>query len=251
MKKMKKINSRRGAEKQRAQRGNMSGVATPDPALPVRQTPPREAITPEVIPNAWDFEEPVFEDAAERIRFHLSQAKSAATAALKHIIEAGWELAQQKQLLGYGQWNAWCEQKLSIERHTADRYILAFQKTVGAARAAQRVPLDAKLLKKELDAATEGMEEKTVRQAMIEIGVIKPAAGHGGKREGAGRPAELPTPSAAANAKAIWSEVLKVASKKTVVSAVALLDERTTEVCWGTVLELYEALKDHRAEFKK
>ena len=38
--------------------------------------------------------------------------------------------------------------------------------------------------------------------------------------------------------------------KKTVASSVALLDAKTTEVCWGAVLELYEALKDHRKEFK-
>ena len=226
----------------------MKKIHSPTPTRNSNST----AITPEVVePTAYDIEEPTSPDAAERIRFHLSRARVSAVTALKHIIEAGWELAKQKRLLGYGQWSAWCENEIRISQKTADRYIMAFQKTVGAARSAQSVSLDAKLLKKELDAATEGMEEKTVRQAMIEIGVIKPAAGHGGKRDGAGRKAELPTPSAAANAKAIWSEVLKVASKKTVVSAVALLDERTTEVCWGMVLELYEALKDHREEFKK
>ena len=214
MKKMKKINSRRGAEKQRAQRGNMSGVATPDPALPVRQTPPREAITPEVIPNAWDFEEPVFEDAAERIRFHLSRARVSAVTALKHIIEAGWELAKQKRVLGYGQWRSWCEEKLDISQDSADRYIMAFQRTVGAARAAQSIGLDAKLLKKELDAATSGMEEKTVRQAMIEIGVIKANPAHGGKREGAGRKAKDADVAAELKAVAKMEPVLWASAKE-------------------------------------
>ena len=226
----------------------MKKIHSPTPTRNSNST----AITPEVVePTAYEMEEPVSADAAERIRFHLSRARVSAVTALKHIIEAGWELAKQKRVLGYGQWRSWCEEKLDISQDSADRYIMAFQRTVGAARAAQSIGLDAKLLKKELDAATSGMEEKTVRQAMIEIGVIKANPAHGGKREGAGRKAELPTPSAAENAKAIWAEVLKVASKKTVVSAVALLDERTTEVCWGTVLELYEALKDHRNEFKK
>ena len=135
---------------------------------------------------------PVFEqcssnDAAERVRFHLSQARVAGRVALAHIIEAGRELALQKQLLGYGQWRAWCNDSLDISHDTADRYIATFQKTIGAARLEQGIGVDKKILKKELEAATVGMEEKTVRQAMIEIGVIKPNPDHGGKREGAGR----------------------------------------------------------------
>ena len=135
---------------------------------------------------------PVFEqcssnDAAERVRFHLSHARVAGRVALAHIIEAGRELALQKQLLGYGQWNDWCDNNIEISRQTADKYIETFQKTVGVQRAAQQIPLDKKILKKELEAATIGMEEKTVRQAMIEIGVIKQHSSWGGKREGAGR----------------------------------------------------------------
>ena len=138
---------------------------------------------------------PVFEeckstDAAERVRFHLSQARVAGRVALAHIIEAGRELALQKQLLGYGQWNDWCDNNIEISRQTADKYIETFQKTVGVQRAEQQIPLDKKILKKELEAATVGMEEKTVRQAMIEIGVIKSHASWGGKRDGAGRKAK-------------------------------------------------------------
>ena len=133
------------------------------------------------------FEECKSSDAAERVRFHLSQARVAGRVALAHIIEAGRELALQKQLLGYGQWKNWCEGNLSVSLDTADRYIATFQKTIGVQRAQQQIPLEKKILKKELEAATVGMEEKTVRQAMIEIGVIKPNPAHGGKREGAGR----------------------------------------------------------------
>ena len=138
---------------------------------------------------------PVFEecrsrDAAERVRFHLDEAKKHGRCAIAHIIEAGRELALQKQLLGYGQWSAWCDQNLDIAQKTADRYIETFQKTVGAARLEQGIGVDKKILKKELEAATVGMEEKTVRQAMIEIGVIKSHASWGGKRDGAGRKAK-------------------------------------------------------------
>ena len=151
---------------------------------------------------------PVFEecrsrDAAERVRFHLSQARVAGRVALAHIIEAGRELALQKQLLGYGQWKTWCEGNLSVSLDTADRYIATFQKTIGAARLEQGVGVDKKILKKELEAATVGMEEKTVRQAMIEIGVIKSHASWGGKRDGAGRKAK----DAAADEAAALDEV--------------------------------------------
>jgi len=151
---------------------------------------------------------PVFEqcssnDAAERVRFHLSHAREHGRCAIAHIIEAGRELALQKQLLGYGQWATWCDNNLDITQRTADKYIETFQKTVGVQRAAQQIPLDKKILKKELEAATVGMEEKTVRQAMIEIGVIKSHASWGGKRDGAGRKAK----DAAADEAAALDEV--------------------------------------------
>jgi len=135
------------------------------------------------------FEECESKDAAERVRFHLSQAREHGRCAIAHIIEAGRELAIQKQLLGYGQWETWCDNNLEVSKRTADRYIETFQRTIGAARLEQGVSLDKKILKKELEAATVGMEEKTVRQAMIEIGVIKSHSSWGGKREGAGRKA--------------------------------------------------------------
>ena len=151
---------------------------------------------------------PVFEqcssnDAAERVRFHLSHARVAGRVALAHIIEAGRELTLQKQLLGYGSWAAWCDNNLEISQKTADRYIETFQKTIGVARLEQGVALDKKILKKELEAATVGMEEKTVRQAMIEIGVIKSHSSWGGKRDGAGRKAK----DAAADEAAALDEV--------------------------------------------
>ena len=166
------------------ERGTASGR---DEARPSQVAPVAETVTPEVVGSAYEIEECNSTDAAERVRFHLSKAHVAANVALKHIIAAGQELTIQKQLLGYGQWNDWCENKIGISRRTADRYIDTFQKTVGVQRIEQGVSIDAKLLKKELDAATVGMEEKTVRQAMLELGVIKRPSGWGGGREGAGR----------------------------------------------------------------
>ena len=93
------------------------------------------------------FEECKSSDAAERVRFHLDEAKKHGRCAIAHIIEAGRELALQKQLLGYGQWATWCDNNLEITQRTADKYIETFQKTVGAARLEQGVALDKKILK--------------------------------------------------------------------------------------------------------
>ena len=92
------------------------------------------------------FEECESKDAAERVRFHLSQAHVAGRVALAHIIEAGRELAIQKQLLGYGQWSNWCDGNLDITQRTADKYIETFQRTIGVQRTAQGVSLDKKIL---------------------------------------------------------------------------------------------------------
>ena len=177
-------------KKGNGQRGTASGRDEARPSQVAAVAPVAETVTPEVLPSAYEIEECNSTDAAERVRFHLSKAHVAANVALKHIIAAGQELAIQKQLLGYGQWDAWCTEKIEISKRTADKYIETFQKTVGVQRSSQKIPLDAKLLNKELDAATVGMEEKTVRQAMLELGVIKRPSGWGGGREGAGRKAK-------------------------------------------------------------
>lgn len=157
------------------------------------------------------YDEPPCADAAKRVKFHLSKARVAANIAMRHIIEAGWELAKQKQVLGYGQWRQWCEENVELSHVTADRYIAMFAKTVGVQRAAQSIGLEPKLLKKELDAATAGLEDKTVRQAMIGLGIVKAPAGWGGERAGAGRkgePVENPL-SMSDSATVMWADAMR------------------------------------------
>ncbi len=190
-----KIAKKNGRDKARPSRENGRDEARPSQVTVIDSNTPTlkhsntvsGSVTPEVVGSAYEIEECNSTDAAERVRFHLSKAHVAANVAMKHIIEAGRELAIQKQLLGHGQWIDWCATKLEISYKTAERYIDTFQRTIGVKRIEQGVSLDAKLLKKELDAATVGMEEKTVRQAMLELGVIKRPSGWGGGREGAGR----------------------------------------------------------------
>ena len=58
----------------------------------------------------------------------------------------------------------------------------------------------------------------------------------------------IPMRSALENAKTIWTRALPTLSSKTLSAAIALLPAKETEVCWGVVKDLYDALKAHRAE---
>lgn len=199
--------------------------------------------------------EPDYADAAERIRFHIHEAQAHGRCSIAHIIEAGWELALQKQLLGYGQWSAWCEEKLAVSKRTAERCIAAFQKRVGAQRAANRIPLEKKLLKKELEAATVGLEEKTARQAMIEIGIVKPTENRGGKREGAGCKPKEERETVAAKLKAVAdNEALLWATAKGALDTLRKLDaekdfmRRLADDHLATVCDLLADLSKKAAE---
>lgn len=145
-------------------------------------------IAPEVLPPLGDIEEPDYNTPGERINYHVGMAQHHGRQALAHLILAGWELSKQKQTIGYGGWVEWCENNLSISRHTADRYIMFFQKTVGEARNAAEIPLAKRPTAKELSAATVGLEQKSATRAMIDLDIIKRPAGWGGKRAGAGHP---------------------------------------------------------------
>lgn len=146
-----------------------------------------EVITPEVVAPLDNIDEPDYNTPGERIRYHVGMAQHHGRLALAHLILAGWELSKQKQAIGYGGWVEWCDKNLQISRHTADRYIQFYQKTVGEARNAAAIPLAKKPTIKELSAATVGMEQKSATRAMIDLGVIKRPKDWGGEREGAGR----------------------------------------------------------------
>jgi hypothetical protein len=78
-----------------------------------------------------------------------------------------------------------------------------FERTVGVLRSEQGVPLEKKILKKELEAATVGLEQKSATQAMIEMGIVKRSASWGGSREGAGRKAKSEAETVAEKLEAI------------------------------------------------
>ncbi len=119
---------------------------------------------------------------AERIRWHLGEACALGRRALAHAIEAGWELAAQKARLGWGGWGEWCRANLDFSKETADRYIALYDNTVGAARAAIGLALENDVTDQELDAATIGMDDKSVTGAMVALGVIRRSKAWGGDR---------------------------------------------------------------------
>ena len=155
---------------------------------------------------------------AERIRWHLGEAYALGRRALAHAIEAGWELAAQKARLGWGRWGDWCERELRFSQKTAGNYIALYDRTVGAARAAVGLALENDVTDQELDAATVGMEYKSVTRAMVELNIVKRNGKWGGDtREQAakngkrvGRPAKDPAAEVAAAASdpdLNWAEV--------------------------------------------
>jgi len=157
-------------------------------------------VEPEVMPPLGKIEEPDYTRPAECINFHLGMAQHHGRVAIAHLIVAGQELAKQKQVLGYGGWNEFCDKELSINRITADRYVKFFYKVIVERRVAG-IPFDKRVTNKELAEATVGMEGKSATRAMVDLGIIKRNPNQGGdRREKAaanghrvGRPTKEPT----------------------------------------------------------
>ena len=143
-------------------------------------------VEPEVMPPLGKIEEPDYTRPAECINFHLGMAQHHGRVAIAHLIVAGQELAKQKQVLGYGGWNEFCEKELSINRITADRYVKFFYKVIVERRVAG-IPFDKRVTNKELAEATVGMEGKSATRAMVDLGIIKRSGDWGGKNRGQGR----------------------------------------------------------------
>ena len=138
-------------------------------------------VEPEVMPPLGKIEEPDYTKPAECINFHLGMAQHHGRVAIAHLIVAGQELAKQKQVLGYGGWNEFCEKELSINRLTADRDVKFFYKVIVERRVAG-IPFDKRVTNKDLAEATVGMEGKSATRAMIDLGIIKRNPNHGGDR---------------------------------------------------------------------
>ena len=154
----------------------------------------REAAPAVVQGGKVDFTEVIVEGggladghAAERVRLHLAAALELGRRSIAHAVAAGWELACQKALLGYGGWGRWCRQELGFSQDTADRYIELFRKTVGAARAVAGIAEESTLTRDEVEKATVAVDAATVTGAMIELNIVKRNGKWGGVREGSGR----------------------------------------------------------------
>ena len=68
-----------------------------------------QPVEPDVLHPLGKIEEPDYTKPAERISFHIGMGQHHGRMALAHLILAGWELAQQKNVLGYGGWKDWCK----------------------------------------------------------------------------------------------------------------------------------------------
>lgn len=189
---------------------------------------------------------------AESVNFDLCMAKKHGALTLAYLARAGWKLACEKQALPHGEWKTWCKEEVAISWDTADRYIKFYYSTVGEHLRAQGTAhrLVENLTDKMIEEATAGLESKTATGAMIELGIVKRPPGWGGEREGAGRKAALPTISQAQAAEQIWTDVMNILGRATVLDAVPLLGEKAAAVCLDRVAELERALRRQVAELK-
>lgn len=192
-------------------------------------------IKPEVLPPLGDIEEPKCNTPGERINYHVGMAQHHGRQALAHLILAGWELAKQKQAIGYGGWVKWCDKNLQISKDTADRYIQFFTRTVGAMRTAAEKPISKKPTVTELSAATVGMEDKSATRAMIDLGIVKRIKNEDGNSWGGAGRGQGRKPKGDAEAEAEMVELDKVAE--------------TASSAWATIRDhlrpLQDAQRDH------
>ena len=183
---------------------------------------------------------------------HREFIQSAVSAKIR-AVQCGWVLAAQRERIGYGQWLKWTEQNLDFTHRTASNYITAYEGTVGAYRAQQRrpLPLSVEPTMEEIGAATAGAQEKPLAQLYRATGVVENNPNHGGAREGAGRTAEAAIPQLPQRDEAavIWTRVMGVIDKTSVMDAVPLLPQKAAKVCYDRLAELARAMKAHLEEF--
>ncbi len=110
----------------------------------------------------------------------------------------------------------------------------------------ETVDVDAAVVEKCDDLFENVTSRRKLEQAWFAFAKERGAAGAGN-----GERAKLPMRSALENAKTIWARTLTAFSAKTLTAAIALLPEKETEVCWGVVKDLYDALKAHREELAR
>ena len=184
---------------------------------------------------------------------HREFIQSAVSAKIR-AVQCGWVLVAQRERIGYGQWLKWTEQNLDFTHRTASNYITAYEGTVGAYRAQQRrpLPLSVEPTMEEISAATAGAQEKPLAQLYRATGVVENNPNHGGAREGAGRKAEaaaIPKLTQREEAAAIWTRVMCMIDKTSVLDAVPLLPQKAAKVCYDRLSELAKAMKSHLEEF--
>ena len=203
-------------------------------------------------PSEVVLEQPPSGDTAECVKFDLGMAAKHYAYTAAYLCRAGWTLAQQKAAMVHGAWQKWCRESLGMSEDTASRYIKTAHIAIGRWRESQGLANTAvvELTDKMIAAATAGMEYKTATQMMVDLGVVSRPSGWGGAREGAGRKAALPTISQAQAAEQIWTDVMNVLGRATVLDAVPLLGEKAAAVCLDRVAELERALRRQVNELK-
>ena len=198
-------------------------------------------------------------DAAGRINYHYRAALDNYQAAHEHALRCGWELACQKNRVGWGGWRKWIKENLEFSNDTADRLVAFYEEKIGTARKRIGLAVENKITPDELEAATAGLSGKSVTAAMIEAGVRTRSTNWGGAREGSGRPPLLPTDPATGTvapnglhraAAAAWGEIDRLSSRFLAKKFDLALTLAETTAALGNVRALVEALEKHKKELE-
>lgn len=126
-------------------------------------------------------------NAAERIRYyHNVSIKSAAVSAMA-AFACGVELIRAKAELRHGKFLPFLEDECKFTKRTAQKYMALAGYMMG--EGAEELILGSKEDASTLAQGVQGdFDGKTLRGIYQEAGIVKASAGHGGRRDGAGRP---------------------------------------------------------------
>ena len=192
---------------------------------------------------------------------HREFLKSAKTTAVR-AVQCGWVLSNVRASCGRGAWQHWVAENLVFSQATAYNYIAAYEKTVGAARAGMRrpVPLSVEPTMEEIESACSQVAEQPMTDLYRATGLVERRAGWGGAGRGQGRKpkdaeaeaaelAAIPKLTQREEAAAIWTRVMCMIDKTSVLDAVPLLPQKAAKVCYDRLSELAKAMKSHLEEF--
>ena len=205
---------------------------------------------------------PGVETLGEKANFLHAYSIEASKRSTGAAILAGWVLSVARSTCAHGQWVQWLQSNVSFSRMTAQNYLTLYAQTIGKQRAEMRrpIPLATPPTVEELEAAAHDVDGKALSALYKSTRLIAASANWGGAGRGQGRKpldaeteaaelAAIPKLTQREEAAAIWTRVMCMIDKTSVLDAVPLLPQKAAKVCYDRLSELAKAMKSHLEEF--